>query len=130
MALQKNVLNFRAVEKDFSFSQAVRAGNLLFVSGCVSWDENANPVAVGDMAAQMDNVYKDLGRTLAAYNLTFNNVVKETMYTRDMDAMVGTASVRAGYYADCAPPASTWIEISRLVHPDLLLEVEIVATFD
>lgn len=129
MALQENVLNLRQVEKDFTFSQAVKAGNLLFVSGCVSWDESASPIDVGDMPAQMKNVYDDLKRTLAHYGLDFSHVVKETMFTRDMDAMVAAAPVRAGYYADVAAPASTWIEISRLVHPDLLLEVEIVASF-
>jgi enamine deaminase RidA (YjgF/YER057c/UK114 family) len=46
-----------------------------------------------------------------------------------MDAMAAEADIRAEYFADCAPPASTWVQIERLVTPDLLLEVELVAYY-
>lgn len=130
MAKPDQVFNLRQAEHDFVYSQAVRAGNLLFISGTVSWNDRAEPTGVGDMAVQVRNVYDELARTLKAHNATFADVVKETVYTCDIDAMVGAASIRAGYWADCAPPASTWVEVSRLVHPDLLLEVEMTAVLD
>ena len=127
MARQEQVFNIRQAEQDFAFSQAIKAGNMLFISGTVSWDENAEPVAPGDMKAQVKNVYDELQKTLEAHGASFANVVKETVFTRDMDALVEAAPVRARYFDDCAPPASTWVEISRLVHPDLLVEIEMTA---
>lgn len=127
MARREQVFNIRQAEHDFAYSQAVRAGNLLFISGTVSWNDKAEPVAVGDMAVQLRNVYDELRKTLAAHGASFEDVVKETVYTRDMDALVAAAPIRAAYFAGCAPPASTWTQITRLVHPDLLLEVEMTA---
>jgi len=130
MAKQEQVFNIRQAEQDFAFSQAIKAGNMLFISGTVSWDENAEPIAPGDMKAQVKNVYDELQKTLEAHGASFANVVKETVFTRDMDALVEAAPVRAGYFEGCAPPASTWVEISRLVHPDLLVEIEMTAVLD
>lgn len=130
MAKPEQVFNIRKAEQDFTFSQAIKAGNMLFISGTVSWDANAEPMAAGDMEAQVRNVYEELKVTLEAHGATFANVVKETVYTCDMDAMVSANPVRAGYFNDCAPPASTWVQISRLVHPDLLVEIEMTAVLD
>jgi 2-iminobutanoate/2-iminopropanoate deaminase len=127
MAKANQVFNLRPAEEVFSFSQAIKAGNLLFVSGTVSWDHDANPIAVGDMAGQIKNVYEELRATLAAHGATFEHVVKETIYTRDIALLAENAPARAPYFADCSPPAATWIEVSSLIHPDLLLEVEITA---
>ncbi len=55
------------------------------------------------------------------------NIIKETIYTRDMEGLIAANPQRLEYYRDVTPPASTWVEIKRLVHPDLLLEVEITA---
>ncbi len=127
MARPDQVFNIRPAEQLFSYSQAVRAGDFLFISGTVSWDENAEPIAPGDMARQVEVVYAELEKTLAAHGAGFANVVKETVFTRDMDLLAANASARAACFKDCAPPASTWVEISKLVNPDLLLEVEMTA---
>ena len=55
------------------------------------------------------------------------DVVKETVFTTDMDALVAANPKRVEYYKDVTPPASTWVEVKRLVDPDLMLEVEITA---
>ncbi len=103
------------------------SGDLLFLSGCVSWDENGKVLGVGDMAAQIRNSYRDIEATLSAHGATFANVVKETVYTRDMDALVKHAAVRADFYGKTSPPAATWVQIDRLVAADLLLEIEVLA---
>jgi 2-iminobutanoate/2-iminopropanoate deaminase len=127
MARQEQAFNIRPAEQAFAYSQAIKAGDFLFISGTVSWDENATPIAPGDMGAQIKVVYDELAKTLAAHGASFANVVKETVYTLDMDAVAANSAVRAAYFADCAPPASTWVQISRLVDPVLLLEVEMTA---
>jgi 2-iminobutanoate/2-iminopropanoate deaminase len=130
MALSENVYLLRPkLETDIGFAQAVRAGDLLFISGSVSWDQDGTPIDVGDMTAQLRNCYADIEKTLKAHGLGFENLVKETIFTRDMAALVKSGPARAEVFAHCAAPASTWIQISSLVAPELLLEIEAVASF-
>lgn len=115
------------LEKGFHFAQATKAGNLLFISGCISWDADGTVMGPGDWPTQVRNVYENLKRTLAEFGATFENVVKETVYTTDMEAIVANAGIRTEFLKDYTPPASTWVEIKRLVNADLLLEVEMTA---
>jgi 2-iminobutanoate/2-iminopropanoate deaminase len=126
---KKSVYVKRQLEKDFNFCQAVRAGQFLFISGCISWDEDGKVVAPDDWDGQVRNVYEELKATLAHYELGFSDVVKETVYTRSMDKMIASAPVRAEVLGDNEPFAATWVEINRLVDPGLLLEVEMTAVF-
>lgn len=123
----KEIFHKRALEREFKFCQAVRRGDWVFISGCISWDEAGEVKDAGNWNAQVRNVYTELKETLEHFGLTFSNVVKETVYCRDMEAMVGAASVRAKIVGDSQPFAATWVEISRLVDRGLLLEVEMIA---
>lgn len=116
-----------ALEQAFAFAQAVRVGNMLYISGALSWDENGEPVAVGDMEGQVRNVYADLEKVLKAHGATFSNVVKETVYTVDMDALVAAAHIRAEFLKGHSPFAATWVQVARLVKPEFLIEVEMIA---
>lgn len=127
MALKTQVYNRRNLERPVGYSQAILTGDYLFISGCVSWDMEGNPLHAGDFAAQVRAVYADIDATLKAHGMSAANVIKETVYTTDMDGLIAVNSKRMEYYRDVAPPASTWVEIQRLVHPDLLLEVEVTA---
>jgi 2-iminobutanoate/2-iminopropanoate deaminase len=127
MAQVKQAHNRRALEKSAGYSQAVLAGDYLFISGCVSWDMEGKPLHVGNFALQLETVYADIDATLDIHGLNAGDIVKETVYTTDMQALVTANSRRLEYYKDVTPPASTWVEIKQLVDPDLLLEVEIIA---
>jgi 2-iminobutanoate/2-iminopropanoate deaminase len=126
MVIERRHVN-EAGERQMGFCQAVRANDLVFISGAVSWDDNFQPVHQGDMAAQIDQIYANLARALKQFDLDFNDVVKETGFTTDMDAALGALGARAKYYASGLLPAATWLQVSRLAHPDLLLEIELVA---
>jgi 2-iminobutanoate/2-iminopropanoate deaminase len=93
----------------------------------VSWDKEGNPLHAGDFPSQVATVYDDIDATLKAHGLDAAHIVRETIYTRDMDGLIAANPTRMAYYQHVAPPASTWIEIKRLVHPDLLLEIEVTA---
>lgn len=130
MATPNNVFLLRPeLETKYGYAQAVRAGDLLFIAGSVSWDKDGTPIDLGDMSAQIRNCYADIEKTLAHFGIGFENLVKETIYTRDMDALIKHAGARLEVFGDVAPPASTWVEIKTLVSPDLLLEIEAVASF-
>ncbi len=108
-----------AFEKDVGYCTAVRIGNTLYISGAA---------APGPMPDAIKRVYGSLTRTLAAHGLNLGHVVKETVYATDLDALIKHQAVRKALYADSFP-ASTWVQVSRLYEPSLVLEVEVIAVF-
>jgi len=108
------------------YTDAVRAGDLLFVSGCVSTDEEGNVVGVGDVVAQAWQVFSIIERILAAAGASFGDVVKVTVFLTNIDDRPLINPVRQECFGE-ARPASTLVEVSGLVHPDFLIEVEAVA---
>jgi reactive intermediate/imine deaminase len=108
------------------YTDAVRAGDLLFVSGCVSTDENGQVVGVGDVVAQARQVFSIIDRILKAAGATAADVVKVTVFLTNIDDRPLINPVRQEFFGT-ARPASTLVEVNRLVHPDFLIEVEAVA---
>lgn len=125
--MTKQIYHRRAVETDFNFCQAVKAGDFLFVSGCISWDESGIATDVGNWSAQIRNIYREIGEILSDHGLSSADVVKETVYCLDMDAFAQASGPRAEFYDPASPPSATWVEVSRLVDPDFLAEVEVMA---
>jgi len=108
------------------YTDAVRAGNLLFVSGCVSIDADGNVVGVGDVVAQARQVFANIRLCLAAAGATLADVVKVTTFLTDINDRAAINAVRQEVFGH-ARPASTLVEISALVLPEFLIEVEAVA---
>jgi 2-iminobutanoate/2-iminopropanoate deaminase len=108
------------------YTDAVRAGDLLFVSGCVSIDAAGAVVGVGDVVAQARQVFENVGLCLAAAGASFADVVKVTTFLTDIHDRARINPVRQEFFGD-ARPASTLVEVSALVLPEFLIEVEAVA---
>ncbi|MFN2628547.1 MAG: RidA family protein [Gaiellaceae bacterium] len=106
------------------YTDAVRAGALLFVSGLVAVD-GVGQLIPGDVVAQARQVFANLGRVLAAVDATFADVIKVTVYLTDIDDRPAINPVRREVFGD-SRPASTLVEVSRLVVPGAKLEVEAV----
>lgn len=127
MARSNQVMNVRPdLEKHFGFSQVVRTGSLIFISGTAAIDEAGSLKGGASMREQVQTVYEELRSVLVGLGVRAENVVKETIFTTDLDALVAAADARAPFFADCAGPASSWIEVRRLFRPELLLEVELI----
>jgi len=105
------------VNRGAGYAQAVLVDNVLYVSGTV---------ASGDMAAQLKGAYTGIERTLKAYGATFQNVVKENLYTTDIEAVKSNNEIRKAFYKGDYP-AATWVQISRLFMQQALVEVEVIA---
>ena len=108
------------------YTDAVRAGDLLFVSGIVPVDADGRLVGGEDVAAQATAVFENLGLVLAAAGSVPGDVVKVTVFLTDVDDRPLINPVRQAFFGD-ARPASTLVEISRLAVPGAKIEVEAVA---
>ncbi len=123
----KQVFHLNPYEKDFGYAQAVLIGKTVYVSGSVSVDEHGRLVAAGDMPGQMRAAYTNIRHTLNAIGSDFDQVVKETIYTTDMDALLKSADLRFEYYDKDRLPTISWVQVQRLVDPGFLVEIEVVA---
>jgi 2-iminobutanoate/2-iminopropanoate deaminase len=123
----KQVFHLNGYEKDFGFSQAVLIDKTLYISGSVAADDKGRLVAPGDMAGQMRAVYSNIQRTLAAHGADFEEVVKETIYTTNMDALLKASDLRFEYYNKELLPTTSWVQVQRLIDPGFLVEIEVVA---
>ena len=99
----------------------------IYISGQIAYDKDGKVVGAGDMKAQAEQVFKNLQAALAAAGAKFSDVVKMNSYITDMSKVQAVRDVRAQYFKD-ATPASTFVEVKGLVRPELLLEIEVVAS--
>ena len=106
-------------EQDTSagYAQVVKVDNVLYISGTVARDINPESIT---------RLYKGIERSLQQYGATFQNVVKENLYTTDIEAMKKNNAARKAFYKGDFP-AATWVQISRLFMKDAKLEVEVIA---
>ena len=107
------------------YTDAVRAGDLVFVSGIVPVDAEGKVVG-DDVVAQARKVFENMGAVLAAAGCTFADVVKVTVYLTDVDDRPKINPVRQEVFGGTRP-ASTLVEISRLAIPGAKIEVDAVA---
>jgi len=102
---------------------------LVYVAGQISVDQDGKVVGVGDMRAQSEQVFKNLGNVLRAAGASWDDVVKMNAYMVGLDAgkVAAYREGRAAHLKTKQPPASTLVGVTSLVQPELLLEVEVVA---
>lgn len=108
------------------FTHVVRAGRLVFVSGCVATDAEGRVVGGNDVVAQTRQVHENIKRCLAAAGATFADICKVTVFLRSIGDREKVNTVRQEYFG-AHRPASTLVEISRLVRDDYLVEIEATA---
>jgi 2-iminobutanoate/2-iminopropanoate deaminase len=108
------------------FTHVVRAGRLVFVSGCVATDGQGRLVGGADIVGQARQVHENIKRCLAAAGASFADVCKVTVFLRNVGDREKVNTVRKEYFG-AHRPASTLVEISRLVRDDYLIEIEATA---
>lgn len=117
-------------DENFPLSQGIRTGNLVFLSGQVPFDSDGNVVGVGDLRLQTRQVFENIKGILQEAGAGFQDVVKMTTFftvdITDHDKVADYFEVRKEYFGG-HKPCSTGVQVSALVDPDLMLEVEVVA---
>jgi 2-iminobutanoate/2-iminopropanoate deaminase len=107
------------------YSQAIRAGDFLFVSGQIPLDPSTGALIEGDVAAQTHRVLRNLGAILTAAGTSFDHVVKTTVYLADMSEFGAMNEVYATYFPSPAPARAT-IQAARLPR-DVRVEIDLIA---
>jgi len=118
-SIKKEKFNWGHGDQDttIGYTQAVKVENILYISGTVSHELTPEGIK---------RVYEALEKTLQHYSASFQNVVKENLYTTDIDLVKQYNYVRKPFYKGDFP-AATWVQISRLFTPETKLEIELVA---
>jgi enamine deaminase RidA (YjgF/YER057c/UK114 family) len=121
--LHSRVFNGKSI---FPHAVSVEGKRMIFVSGQLAWDKDGNLVGQADMRLQFRQVCENIAQALAESGASWEDVVQTNTYVTDMDAFFKCTDIRHEFFGP-GWPTSTTLEVSRLAHPDMLVEIEAVA---
>jgi 2-iminobutanoate/2-iminopropanoate deaminase len=110
------------------YSPAIRAGNLLFVSGQIPIDPATGTVVDGDVSSQTDRVMRNIGALLEAAGCGFEHVVRTTVFLADLNDFAAVNEVYGRFVLD-PPPARATVQVSRLPR-DVRVEIDAIAVVE
>ena len=111
----------------YAISPGWKVGDLLFLSGQAAIDEGGAIVGVGDFEAQLAQTFANIDRVLAAGGSSRDRIVKVTIYLTDMGNFPAMVEARKRYFS--APwPADTIVEVQALALPELIVEIDVIAS--
>lgn len=116
----------------YSHVAVVSAGRQVHISGQVALDAAGNVIGKGDIGAQAEQVFRNLETALASVGADFSKVFKMVTYVVGLkpEMLPPVRAARAKHFGDGLYPASTLVGVTALVNPDLLIEVEVIASLD
>jgi enamine deaminase RidA (YjgF/YER057c/UK114 family) len=113
----------QAAESSFGYARAVRAGNWILVSGCTATDETGQLVGLGQMYTQARVAIGNISSLLERLGASLADVVRTRIYVTNLLDLAAIAQAHREAFGD-HPPASTLVQIVRLVRSDAMIEVE------
>lgn len=116
---------FGGQQERYGYSQAVRAGDTIYVAGTLGVGQNLD--LPEDMAKQMELAYRNVAETLAHFGADMSHVVDQTLYVTDLDAAMAEAGIGKAAYGRTGLPASTMVQVQRLALPGAKVEISVVA---
>lgn len=108
------------------YSRAVRVGNIIEVTGTVAVDENGQPVSPGDAYAQTRFILEKIEDVLNRAGATLRHVVRTRIFVTDIARWEEYGRAHREFFEQIRP-CTTMVEVSRLIHPDYLVEIEATA---
>ncbi len=106
-----------------AYSRLVRAGDYVAVSGTTATDEHGLVVGAGQMYVQARQALANIRTALERAGVSLHEVIRTRMFVTDIGRYAEAARAHREFFAD-SPPATTMVEVRRLIHPDMLIEIE------
>jgi enamine deaminase RidA (YjgF/YER057c/UK114 family) len=110
-------------EATVGYSRAVRVGNRIYVTGTTATDENSNIVGVNDAYAQTVQTIKNIESALRALGASLENIVRTRMFVTDISRWEEYGRAHGEFFREIMP-ATTMVEVSKLIDADMLIEIE------
>ncbi len=115
-------------ENEYGYSQAVKVGDTIYLAGQVSHDDKGDVLGEGNMEVQMRAAYANVGKVLAQYGASMDNVVDEMLFVIDMDAaFAARVKMKQEVFSGSPVLGSTIVQIQRLAFPQLMIEIRCIA---
>lgn len=113
----------------FGYTHVVesRSARTIYISGQVPLNKEGQLVGKGDLAAQTRQVFENIKSALDAAEVSFDDVVKLTFFLTDISQMQTVREIRDQYINTVNPPASSAVEVRKLIREDILIEIEAIA---
>ncbi|MEP1743535.1 MAG: RidA family protein [Kangiellaceae bacterium] len=105
-------------EKQVGYSQVVQVDNTLYFSGITSSKKT--------LKGQMVDIYQIIEKILAGYQLNMDHIVKEVIYTTDIEKLKAETAARKAFFSNDRYPASSWVQVERLFNPNEMIEIEVI----
>ena len=113
-------------ERTVGYSRAVKVGPFISVAGTTAVDEHGTVIGAGDAHQQTIFIFEKIQKALQEAGATLEDVVRTRMFIINIDDWEAVGKAHGAFFKDIRP-ASTMLEVSRLINPDLLIEIEVDA---
>ncbi len=123
MTARKNISSGSPYEPKFGYSRAVRVGNMVFVSGSTATQADGSVAGVGDPYAQAVEALNTIKQALQKAGASLDHVVRTRIYLTNLDHFEAILKAHAELFSSIRP-ASTLVEVNRLLNPEMLVEIE------
>ena len=127
MTNRQNISSGAPWESKFGYSRAVRIGSTIHVAGTTASDEQGDVIGKGDIAVQTRVIFQKIEKALHEAGASLDDVVRTRMFVTDIRQWEAIAEVHGEFFADIRPVA-TMVEVTGLIDPEMLIEIEVEAT--